>query len=268
MSLDTLPHLDIRAPGADRGVLVPVREAVGMDPRAHHDPSPGSYGPGGVRTTRRRGRTSAAKEAALRDLAPRWGIPGEGAIDADRLAAAFGGTGPLLVDIGVGDGRATRAWGAAHPEARVLALELHRPGLARLLDDLEREGPANVRVLEADALEVCGRLAPASVRALRVLFPDPWPKRRHVGRRIVDRAFTVLAADLLEPGGTLQLATDWADYAEHMRTMVATERRLQPVALDARPDRPVTTYERRGLEAGRTIVDLWYRRVEDAPPAT
>jgi tRNA (guanine-N7-)-methyltransferase len=236
----------------------------GVEPTPDLDPPPGPRGPGGVRTTRRRGRTSAAKEAALRDLAPRWGMPGDGPIDAARLLGAFGTSGPLLVDIGVGDGRATRAWGLARPEARVLALELHRPGLARLLEDLERDGPPNVRVLEADALEVCAQLEPASVAAVRVLFPDPWPKRRHVERRLVDRAFATRVADLLEPGGTLQLATDWADYAEHMRTMVATERRLEPVELAGRPDRPVTAYERRGIEAGRTIVDLCYRRVGPA----
>ena len=233
-----------------------------VDERPPNPGAPARTIPAGVRTTRRRGRTSAAKQAALRDLGPRWGIPGDGPWDDDHLAAAFGRGGPLLVDIGVGDGSATRAWATAHPDARVLALELHRPGIARLLEDLEREGPTNVRVMEADALAVCAELAPGSVTALRALFPDPWPKRRHVERRIVDRAFVTLAATLLVPGGTLQLATDWDDYAEHMRTMVATERRLVPVALPGRPDRPTTAYERRGLAAGRTITDLWYRRTD------
>lgn len=162
--------------------------------------------------------------------------------------------------MGVGDGEATRVWAAEEPMAQVLAVELHRPGLAKLLTALEDSGPPNVRVLEADALEVLAGLPDGSVHAIRVLFPDPWPKRRHVARRLVDRAFVETAARLLLPGGRLELATDWADYAEHMVTMVATEPRLR-----LRPDgvpaaRPVTAYERRGLAAGRTITDLVYER--------
>lgn len=223
-------------------------------------------GPGGVRTTRRRGRTSAAKAAALRDLAPRWGIAGAGPWDRGALEAAFGSAGPLLVDIGVGDGTATRAWARQHPEARVLAIELHRPGLAALLQALEAEGPANVRVTEADALAVLAGLDPGSVSALRVLFPDPWPKRRHVARRLVDRAFVSRAAELLVAGGTLHLATDWPDYAAHMASMVATEPRFERDRSAGRPDRPVTAYEARGLAAGRTIADLVFHL--RPPPST
>ncbi len=171
-----------------------------------------------------------------------------------------------MIDVGVGDGEATRAWATEEAMARVLAVELHRPGLAKLLAALEQSGPPNVRVTEADALEVLADLPDGSVHGIRVLFPDPWPKRRHVARRLVDRAFVGTAARLLLPGGRLELATDWADYAEHMVTMVATDPRLQrrPEATPAA--RPVTAYERRGLAAGRTITDLVYER--SAGPAT
>lgn len=217
--------------------------------------------PPGVRTTRRRGRTSPAKVAALRDLGPRWMLPAEGPWHREALGAAFGGDGPLLVDVGVGDGRATRAWATEHPEARVLALELHRPGIAALLAALEEGGPPNVRVVEADALAVLGALDAGAVDAVRLLFPDPWPKRRHVKRRMVDRAFVGRVAELLVPGGELHVATDWDDYAEHVRTTVATEQRLAPEPEAARPPRPVTAYEARGQRAGRTITDLRYRRL-------
>lgn len=243
-------------PGCELARSVGDAGPVPDDPNA-----PASPPPGGVRTTRRRGRTSPAKVAALRDLAPRWAISAAGPWDREALAATFGGDGPLLVDIGVGDGAATRAWAAAVPEARVLAIELHRPGLAALLQALEAEGPPNVRVAEADALAVLDALEPGSVHAIRLLFPDPWPKRRHVARRIVDRAFVTRCAALLEDGGELQLATDWEDYADHMRSMVATEARLVEVADAGRPDRPVTAYERRGLAAGRSITDLVHRRI-------
>lgn len=213
-----------------------------------------------MRTTRRRGRTSAAKVTALAELGPNWAIP-TGPWTPEVLAAAFGRTAPVLIDIGVGSGEATRAWAEARPDASVVALELHRPGLAKLLTDLDANGPTNVRVAEVDAVSVLGELQPASVDAIRLLFPDPWPKRRHVARRMVDRAFVATVADALAPGGVLLLATDWVDYAEHMVTMVATDTRLVAVPVVERPDRPETAYEARGRRAGRTITDLCFQRV-------
>jgi tRNA (guanine-N7-)-methyltransferase len=231
--------------------------------------------PRGVRTTRHRGRMSEAKRTALVELAPRWTVDPDGPWTAEHLAEAFGRTAPLRLDIGVGDGDATRAWAAAAPEADVLAVELHRPGVSRLLVDLEAGGPPNVRVAMADACAVLAGLQAASVHQIRVLFPDPWPKRRHVARRLVDRDFARAAASALAPGGTLHLATDWAEYADHMRTVIATEaRRLEPrPARDAdpagawrsdRPERPITAYERRGLAAGRTVTDLVWTRTTSA----
>lgn len=231
--------------------------------------------PRGVRTTRHRGRMTDGKRALLVDLAPRWGIDPAGPWTAEHLAAGFGRVAPIHLDIGVGDGVATRDWAAAHPDDDVLAVELHRPGVSTLFAELEAGGPGNVRVAMADACEVLAGLDPSSVTHIRVLFPDPWPKRRHVERRLIDRAFAAAAADALVEGGTLHLATDWAEYADHMRTMIATDRRLEPrpgpgPAIDGawsspRPDRPVTAYERRGLHAGRAVTDLVWARTEPAP---
>lgn len=212
-----------------------------------------------------------AKRALLVDLAPRWGLDPGGPWTADRIAAAFGRTAPLRLDIGVGDGVATRAWAAADPAVDVVAIELHRPGVSTLFAALEAGGPANVRVAMADACEVLAALDPGSVDHLRVLFPDPWPKRRHVERRLVDRTFATAAADAIRVGGTLHLATDWAEYAEHMRTVLAAEGRFAPLSdggppdgtwRSPRPDRPVTAYEQRGLDAGRTVTDLLWTRIE------
>ena len=243
----------------------PVGETRAVQ-EASSDPGDGraaiARAPGGVRTTRRRGRTSAWKERVLADLGPRWMLPADGPWDPTSLADAFGGPRPLLVDVGVGDGAATRAWAEGLPDASVLALELHRPGLAKLVAALDADGPPNVRVAEADALEVLAAMADGSLAGIRALFPDPWPKRRHVARRLVDRAFAVRVADLLVPGGTLELATDWADYADHMRSMVSAEPRLVADHPTSRPARPETTYERRGLRAGRTVTDLRWRRAE------
>ncbi len=234
----------------------------------------------GSRTTRRRGRMSEAKWAVLADDAPRWTIAPAAAGRTAGLVAGFGRDARRLLDVGAGNGAATLAWAAAHPDRDVLAVELHRPGLVQLVRALDAGGPANVRVVEADVTVAFPAVEPGAFHDVRVLFPDPWPKRRHVGRRLVDPTFVAWAADLLLPGGTLHLATDWDDYAEQMRAVFGPEPRFRlrvdaaataahppdddglhpPVS--ARPDRPVTAYERRGLRAGRAISDLVFDRVE------
>lgn len=236
----------------------------------------------GARTTRRRGRMTAAKKTVLASLGPRWTVGGNG-WDGPELDRHFGRRASRLLDIGPGDGVAARAWAAEHPDWDVIAVEVHRPGLARLVSDLDASGPANVGVAEVDVTQlVDGLLGLGSVHAVRILFPDPWPKRRHHQRRLVDAAFLGRVADLLPPGGWVHVATDWADYADQVRAAVATEPRLQPselaggvadpvtgdVALafaaeawrSTRPERPPTPYERRGLAAGRCVTDLIARR--------
>jgi tRNA (guanine-N7-)-methyltransferase len=242
----------------------------------------------GARTTQRRGRMTAARHTTLADLGPRWMLEPGDAASPEALTRAFGRDAARLLDIGAGNGEAARAWAHAHPDHDVVAVDLHRPGLARLLRDLEDNGPTTLRAVEADALAVLEAAPPETFAVIRVLFPDPWPKRRHVGRRLVDPDFVRLATERLTVGGTLQLATDWSEYAHQMRASLATEARLAPVidlvdpdpdpgplegtalrgpAIAAvprwrseRPERPVTAYERRGLDAGRAIVDLVARR--------
>ncbi|MCB0970226.1 MAG: tRNA (guanosine(46)-N7)-methyltransferase TrmB [Acidimicrobiales bacterium] len=166
----------------------------------------------------------------------------------------------VLLDIGVGNGVTTLACARSHPDLLVLAVEVHQPSIARLLRSLEQDPLPNIRVVEADAVQLLDAMPGGSLAVVQVLFPDPWPKRRHHHRRMVDRAFATMAADALTPGGHLVVATDWPDYASHMRSAIATEPRLEPVGDGSRPDRPVTAYERRGLDAGRPIADLRYRR--------
>jgi len=214
----------------------------------------------GARTTQRRGRMSPGKATALVELAPRWMLDGAAGLGPARLDLAFGRRAPRLLDIGAGTGEATRHYAQGHPDQDVVAVELHRPGIVRLVRDLDRDGPATVRVIEADALAVIDQAEPESYHHIRVLFPDPWPKRRHVGRRMVDPAFVRAATDLLPIGGTLHLATDWADYADQMRACLRTDRRLGPTS-EERPPRPITAYEQRGIDAGRAIVDLVAERV-------
>jgi tRNA (guanine-N7-)-methyltransferase len=189
----------------------------------------------------------------------------------EQLDRTFNRAAPRLLDIGCGNGVATRAWAAEHPDHDVVALDLHRPGLARLLRDLEVDGPATVRVVELDALVVFDGLPSGTFTQVRMLFPDPWPKRRHRERRMVDGAFLSRVADLLPVGGQLHVATDWTDYANQIRACIAAEPRLVPTTdqtgalwSSRRPDRPVTAYEQRALDTGRAVTDLVSARVASA----
>ncbi len=202
---------------------------------------------------------SAAKHDALDQLLPRFGVDVTEPFDA---ATTFGRTAPLVLEIGFGMGDATAAYAVAHPDHDVLGAEVHRPGIATLLARLEAEAIPNVRVARADALELLPWLAPASLAGVHVFFPDPWPKHRHHERRIVRPDVVARLAELLAPGGVLHVATDIADYAAWMRRVLAAEPRLGP-AVDDRADRAVTKYERLGLDAGRTIVDLRASRLAD-----
>lgn len=194
----------------------------------------------------------------------RW-IPDE-AVDEDGfdLRSYFGRGAPLVVEIGSGVGEATVALAAAHPAHDVLALEVWHPGVADTLHRMEQAGVENVRLLGVDAVWTLGHLVePGSLEELWTFFPDPWPKKRHHRRRLVDADFARLASSRLRPGALWRLATDWPDYAEQMVAVLDAEPLLVNVHDGPAPrwaDRPLTRFERRGLDAGRTITDLTYRR--------
>jgi tRNA (guanine-N7-)-methyltransferase len=191
-----------------------------------------------------------------------WVIP-DGAVDDGgfRLADWFGREAPLIVEIGSGVGEATGALAAARPSYDVLALEVWRPGVASSLAEVAAAGATNVRFCSIDAVWLLEHLvAPDSVAELWTFFPDPWPKTRHRKRRLVDARFAALAAQRLAPGARWRLATDWADYAQQMTTVLDAEPLLAGGRVERWAERPVTKFERKGLEAGREIVDLCYTR--------
>ncbi len=181
------------------------------------------------------------------------------------LASWFGREAPLVVEIGSGVGEATVALAATRPSYDVLAFEVWHPGVADTFHRLEQADVSNVRLVSVDAVwSVQHLLAPDSVRELWTFFPDPWPKKRHHRRRLVTPDFARHAAGRLEPGGLWRLATDWSEYAEQMVEVLDAEPLLENVHAGAAPrweDRPLTRFERRGLDAGRSITDLTYRRV-------
>jgi len=178
-------------------------------------------------------------------------------------AAWFGRTAPLVLEIGSGMGESTAAMAAAEPGVDHLAVEVFEPGIAQLLMRVAEAGLDNLVVLRGDAVALLGERVPSgSLDGVRIYFPDPWPKRRHRKRRLVQPGLVAVVADRLRPGGALHLATDWADYATQMRDVCGAEPRLRPATDDEwlpRPDwRPVTKFERRAREEGREVRDLLY----------
>lgn len=172
-------------------------------------------------------------------------------LDLDRL---FGRAAPRVLDVGFGHGESTLAL-AADPGVDVLAVEVHTPGVADLLDRLAADGKDNARVVEGDVVPLLDRFADGSFRLVQVLFPDPWPKTRHHGRRLVRAPFVARITDLLAPGGILHVATDSPSYAATAAGAVEAEHRLRTHAGDRR-DRPVTRFEARARRAGRPVHEI------------
>lgn len=201
----------------------------------------------------------------------RWGaevrdLP-EGPLD---LAGWFGRSAPVVLEIGSGMGEASASMALAAPGVDHLAVEVYQPGLAALLLRIEQGGITNLRLLRGDAHTLLAEhIEPESLHAVRIYFPDPWPKHRHHKRRLVHPEFIALVASRLTRGGTLHLATDWADYAQEMLAACAAEQQLRNTAGDPslqgfapRPAwRPVTKFEQRAREEGRVVRDLLFARV-------
>ena len=215
----------------------------------------------------RRSRVTAGQADALQRLWPKWGldIDGRGVID---LAELFGNDNPVVLEIGFGMGEATARMAAADPATNILAVDVHTPGQGNLLTLADQQGTANVRVGNGDAIILLREmLAPDSLAGLRVYFPDPWPKKRHHKRRLIQPEFVTLAAARLRPGALLHCATDWEPYAEQMLEVLTAHPGFENTRLDGgfvpRPGfRPLTRFEGQGLDKGHVVNDLLFRRVQ------
>ena len=224
-------------------------------------------GPRRIRSfVRRAGRLTASQAKALDDLWPRYGL----AFD-DRpldLPTTFGRAAPTVLEIGFGNGDSLTGQAAAHPECDYLGIEVHEPGVGHCLIRIRELGLDNLRLMRHDAIEVLERqLPPGSLMRINLYFPDPWPKKRHHKRRIVQPPFIALCARALAGGGTLHIATDWADYATHIdEVMLASDafecRETRVHDGEAPLDRPRTKFEQRGLRHGHRIRDWIFVSVQ------
>lgn len=221
-----------------------------------------------VLTYTRRGSRLTNRQAAAWERRHRsWWIPDEAVDDPgfDVRSSFDDPSAPLVVEIGSGIGEATAALAAARPSSNVLAFEVWHPGVAQTFERLEEAGAGNVRLISVDAVwSMEHLLGEEQVHELWTFFPDPWPKKRHHRRRLVSESFARVAAGRLKPGGLWRLATDWPAYAEQMQQVLDAETLLQNEYDGPAPrweERPVTRFERRGVRAGRPIVDLAYRRL-------
>jgi tRNA (guanine-N7-)-methyltransferase len=210
----------------------------------------------------RGGRMGSGQQRALRELAPRFVLPFEQRpLDA---VAVFGRRAPLILEIGFGMGDATARIAAATPEADFLGVEVHPPGVGALLQRVEAFGLTNLRIVQHDAVAVLAEMiAPQSLAGAYVFFPDPWPKKRHHKRRLIQPALVSLLASRLASGATLHLATDWEPYAQQMLQVLGAEPALVNTAegFVLRPSyRPATKFELRGERLGHASRDLVFRK--------
>ena len=210
----------------------------------------------------RQGRMSPAQERALVGLLPRYGVPfSTTPPDFDRI---FGRRAPLVLEIGFGMGETTAEIARARPGDNFLGVEVHGPGVGSLLKRIDEQHLANVRVIRHDAVEVmASMIAPGSLAGAHVFFPDPWPKKRHHKRRLMNPAFVHELALRLAPGGYLHVATDWEEYADQILGLLTADPRLENTADGFAPRpayRPLTKFELRGIRLGHRVRDAIFRR--------
>ncbi|MER1968976.1 tRNA (guanosine(46)-N7)-methyltransferase TrmB [Castellaniella sp. GW247-6E4] len=226
-------------------------------------------GSGHIRSfVHRRAHITPSQEQAIAQWLPRWSIPYQHTLlDPAR---AFGREAPVILEIGFGMGETTQQIAQARPDENFLGVEVFNAGVGALLKRIEENGLGNIRIIQHDAVEVLrDMIAPGSLAGVHIYFPDPWPKKRHHKRRLIQPPFVALLAERLAPGAYIHCATDWEHYAHQMLEVLSAEGALKNTCADfaPRPDyRPLTKFESRGLRLGHGVWDLVFTRREDAAP--
>jgi tRNA (guanine-N7-)-methyltransferase len=209
----------------------------------------------------RQGRITPSQQRALDLLLPKYGLPfTPHLVEAKTI---FGRSAPVVVEIGSGMGETTAAIAQANPDTDYIAIEVHGPGVGSLLKKIDELELKNLRIIRHDAVEVLERMIPdGSLAGLHLFFPDPWPKKRHHKRRLVQPPFAALAARKLAPGGWLHAATDWPEYATQIDEVFSSSSFFQK-ELQEKKGRPITKFERRGIGLGHPVRDLLFRRRQE-----
>lgn len=210
----------------------------------------------------RQGRVSNAQQRAHDDLLPVFGIPYAAALP--NWDGIFGRAAPRVLEVGFGMGETTATTAQAQPAIDFIGIEVHTPGVGSLLKVIGESGITNLRIIQHDAVDVLERMiAPGSLAGVNIFFPDPWPKKRHHKRRLIQPPLVALVASRMQPGALLHLATDWEEYAHQMLKGLSAEPTLANTAegFAPRPDvRPQTKFETRGLRLGHGVWDVVFRR--------
>lgn len=208
------------------------------------------------------GRMTAAQEKAYEELSPAWCIPYEN--KKINLVDIFGNTNPIIVEIGFGMGDATAELAQANPDVNYLGIEVHRPGVGKLLGEIKKRDLKNLYIIEHDAMEVLeNMIGDNSINGFHIFFPDPWPKKRHHKRRLVQRPRTNLIAQKLTPGGYVYFVTDWLEYADFaLEELNQTEylKNKYDGYAPAQKWRKQTKFERKGMAADRPITELYFEK--------
>lgn len=247
------------ADATDAPALTPATQAA-LEPAAHAPDSPGATH---IRSfVHRRGHITQRQLAALENLMEKWSI--KYAARTLNPAAAFGREAPTILEIGFGMGETTEKIALARPDDNFLGVEVFNAGVGSMLHRIEESQISNVRIIQHDAVEVVrDMIEPNSLAGVHVYFPDPWPKKRHHKRRLLQPAFVNLLASRIKPGGYLHCATDWQDYAVQMLEVLSADPLLENTAqaYAERPAyRPQTKFETRGLRLGHGVWDLVFKR--------
>jgi tRNA (guanine-N7-)-methyltransferase len=210
----------------------------------------------------RGGRFTSAQQRSYNSLSEKFLIPYENKLL--DFAGIFDNNNPVIAEIGFGMGRATALIAGDNPQKNYVGIEIHKPGIGRLLWEIEQMPLSNVRIIEHDAAEVFENMIPAdSLDGVHVFFPDPWPKKRHHKRRLIQRPFTDCIASKLKPGGYIYMASDWLDYAEWaLAVLTDTKGMVNEYDGFAQPQswRPRTSFEKKGLDKKHEIKELFFRR--------
>jgi tRNA (guanine-N7-)-methyltransferase len=204
-----------------------------------------------------------AQKRSYDSLSGQYLIPFE--TKAIHYAAIFGNDNPVIAEIGFGMGLATALIAGENPQKNYMGIEVHRPGIGKLLREIQERGLSNVKIIEHDATEVfAAMIPPCSLEGIHLFFPDPWPKKRHHKRRLVQRSFTNTLAESLKARGYLYMVTDWEDYALFaLEELNATEGLVNEYNGFSKPQewRPRTRFEQKGLEKNHKVRELFFRKI-------